>query len=179
LAVWAMAWVRPMASRIQPRRLPRRCWTMRAPSSAAGIANSGPRAMKLVTNRGGGTRPATASPIVASPSDHTSPHITHAATAQARGTGASSPTRADGPRPRVLAPSSRSSMRASVGPQRPEIVTGLGTGLNDAPTAARPPGACQRGKWSSWTGFTLRFSWEPSPSGASIVVLAGRATGVP
>ena len=25
-------------------------------------------------------------------------------------------------------------------------------------SAASPPGSCQRGKWSPWTGLTLRFS---------------------
>jgi hypothetical protein len=69
--------------------------------------------MELVTNRCGGTRPAAASAIVASPSDHTSPHVTHAATAQARGTGARAPTGADGRRPRVLVPLSRSRMGAA------------------------------------------------------------------
>jgi hypothetical protein len=84
-----MLWARPMASRIQPTRWPRRCWTMRAPSSAAGIPNSGPRAMKSATNCCGGTRPATASPIVADPSSHTRPHAVHAARTQTRGAGSS------------------------------------------------------------------------------------------
>jgi hypothetical protein len=39
--------------------------------------------------------------------------------------------------------------------------------------------ARQRGQSSPRTGLTLGSSWEPSPPGASLVVLTGRATRVP
>src|SRR5215203_4769866 len=42
-----------------------------------------------------------------------------------------------------------------------------------------PSGLLPTRSSSPRTGLTLRPSWEPSPPGASVVVLAGRATHVP
>jgi hypothetical protein len=47
------------------------------------------------------------------------------------------------------------------------------------PAAASPPGSCPPGDRSPRTGLARYASWEPLPSGASLVVLAGRATRVP
>lgn len=44
------------------------------------------------------------------------------------------------------------------------------------PAAASPPGSCPLGDRSPRTGLARYASWEPLPSGASLVVLAGRAT---
>jgi hypothetical protein len=47
------------------------------------------------------------------------------------------------------------------------------------PAAVTPPGSCPTRRWLPRTGLALYASWEPLPSGASLVVLAGRATRVP
>jgi hypothetical protein len=46
------------------------------------------------------------------------------------------------------------------------------------PAAVSPPGSCQEA-WSPRVGLTPGRDWEPSPPRGSVVVLAGRATGVP
>jgi hypothetical protein len=51
--------------------------------------------------------------------------------------------------------------------------------IPSARTVASPPGSCQRGTRSGWMGLTLRSSCGPVALGASLVVLAGRATTVP
>jgi hypothetical protein len=47
------------------------------------------------------------------------------------------------------------------------------------PAAATPSGLLPTRQWLPRTGLALYASWEPLPSGASLVVLAGRATRVP
>jgi hypothetical protein len=47
------------------------------------------------------------------------------------------------------------------------------------PGCRDPSGLLPTRRWSPRTGLALYASWEPLPSGASLVVLAGRATRVP
>jgi hypothetical protein len=52
-------------------------------------------------------------------------------------------------------------------------------GVRVSRPGGREPALLPTRRWPPRTGLALYASWEPLPSGASLVVLAGRATRVP
>ena len=70
-------------------------------------------------------------------------------------------------------------LRHTTADGRPRDEKGLERLRAWCPICREPSGLLPTRQWSPRTGLTLRPSWEPSPLGASIVVLAGRATRVP
>jgi hypothetical protein len=60
-----------------------------------------------------------------------------------------------------------------------EPVTGLGTGLNQAPAAARPPGACQRGSCRPGRASPIARAGTVAAGPVPRVILTGRAIPVP